>query len=61
MSEYKEKEVEPEEEEPPSDSVKDFIVHYCRNCGYTVKDAAAAAADKSSCTNCGDEMVLSTL
>ena len=53
-------EVESEEEEPPFDSVKDFIVHYCRNCGYTVKDAAAAA-DKSSCTNCGDEMVLSTL
>ena|ERR687883_2087253 len=64
MSEYKEKEEaaeSEEEEEPPSDSVKDFIVHYCRNCGYTVKDAAAAAADKSSCTNCGDEMVLSTL
>ena len=63
MSEYKEKEEaaeSEEEEEPPSDSVKDFIVHYCRNCGYTVKDAASAD-DKSSCANCGDEMVLSTL
>jgi rubrerythrin len=61
MSEYKEEEeAELVEEEPSSDSVKDFIVHYCRNCGYTVKDAASAD-DKSSCANCGDEMVLSTL
>ena len=61
MSEYKqEEEAELVEEEPSSDSVNDFIVHYCRNCGYTVKDAASAD-DKSSCANCGDEMVLSTL
>ena len=60
MSEYKEEEAELVGEEPSSDSVNDFIVHYCRNCGYTVKDAASAD-DKSSCANCGDEMVLSTL
>ena len=60
MSEYKEKEeAELEEEEPSSDYVKDFIVHYCRNCGYTVRDTDED--DKSSCANCGDEMVLSTL
>ena len=59
MSEYMEKEEVELEEEPSSDSVKDFIVHYCRNCGYTVRDAADD--DKSSCANCGDEMVLSTL
>ena len=58
MSEYEEEEAELVEEEPSSDSVKDFIVHYCRNCGYTVKDVAGA---KSPCANCGGEMVLSTL
>jgi rubrerythrin len=56
-SEDKRKEAE-SEEEPPSDSVKDFIVYYCGDCGYTVKDDALA---KSPCTNCGGEMMLSTL
>jgi rubrerythrin len=61
MSEYnKKEETKSDSDSSSSDSAKDFIVHYCRNCGYTVRDTASAD-DKSSCANCGDEMVLSSL